>query len=38
VYKHLGINQHEALLDYTGRPQHLLPFGEPIRELGRAQA
>ncbi|MEY4180161.1 MAG: hypothetical protein RLY70_3735 [Planctomycetota bacterium] len=38
VYKHLGINQHEALLDYTGRPQHLLPFGEPIRELARGQA
>lgn len=33
VYKHLGINQHDAILDYTGRPQHLLPFGEPIREL-----
>lgn len=33
VYKHLGINQHAAINDYTGRPQHLLPFGEPIREL-----
>jgi uncharacterized protein (DUF1501 family) len=33
VYKHLGINQHDAILDYTGRPQHILPFGEPIREL-----
>jgi hypothetical protein len=33
VYRHLGINQHDAILDYTGRPQHILPFGEPIREL-----
>jgi hypothetical protein len=33
VYKHLGINQHATINDYTGRPQHLLPFGEPIREL-----
>lgn len=33
VYKHLKINQHDAILDYTGRPQHILPFGEPIREL-----
>jgi hypothetical protein len=33
VYHHLGINPHEAITDYTGRPQHILPFGEPIREL-----
>ncbi|QDU92292.1 DUF1501 domain-containing protein [Lignipirellula cremea] len=33
VYKHLGINQDATITDYTGRPQMLLPFGEPIREL-----
>jgi hypothetical protein len=33
VYKHLGINQGATITDYTGRPQMLLPFGEPIREL-----
>ena len=33
VYKHLGIDQYAAINDYTGRPQHLLPFGQPIREL-----
>lgn len=33
VYKHLGINYHDAIVDYNGRPQHILPFGEPIREL-----
>ena len=33
VYKHLGIDQHASITDYSGRPQHLLPFGKPIREL-----
>lgn len=33
VYKHLGIDQNATIDDHTGRPQHLLPFGEPIREL-----
>jgi len=33
VYKHLGIDQNATITDYTGRPEHLLPFGEPIREL-----
>ena len=33
VYRHLGINQHDAFIDFNGRPQHILPFGEPIREL-----
>ncbi|QDU92275.1 DUF1501 domain-containing protein [Lignipirellula cremea] len=33
VYRHLGINHRDAILDYNGRPQHILPFGEPIREL-----
>jgi hypothetical protein len=33
VYRHLGINQDATIPDYTGRPQLLLPFGEPIREL-----
>ena len=33
VYRHLGIDQNAAINDYTGRPQHILPFGKPIREL-----
>lgn len=33
VYKHLGINQDATITDHTGRPQLLLPFGKPIREL-----
>jgi uncharacterized protein (DUF1501 family) len=33
VYKHLGIDQDATIVDPTGRPQHLLPFGAPIREL-----
>lgn len=33
VYKHLGIDQDATINDYTGRPQLLLPFGNPIREL-----
>ncbi|MFM7844490.1 MAG: DUF1501 domain-containing protein [Planctomycetota bacterium] len=33
VYKHLGIDQNATITDYTGRPQLILPFGEPIREL-----
>jgi hypothetical protein len=33
VYKHLGIDQDATITDHTGRPQLLLPFGEPIREL-----
>jgi hypothetical protein len=33
VYEHLGIDQDATITDYNGRPQPLLPFGEPIREL-----
>jgi hypothetical protein len=33
VYRHLGIDRHAYIPDHTGRPQHLLPYGEPIREL-----
>ena len=33
VYKHLGIDQDATITDYNGRPQLLLPFGKPIREL-----
>ncbi len=33
VYRHLGIDPHSTLPDQTGRPMHILPFGEPIREL-----
>ena len=33
VYKHLGIDPEATINDHAGRPQHLLPFGQPIREL-----
>ncbi len=33
VYRHLGIDHHDTLPDQTGRPMHILPFGEAIREL-----
>jgi uncharacterized protein (DUF1501 family) len=33
VYRHLGIDHESTLPDQTGRPMHILPFGEPIREL-----
>lgn len=33
VYQHLGIDFHSSLNDFSGRPQALLPFGEPIQEL-----
>ncbi|MFM8420567.1 MAG: DUF1501 domain-containing protein, partial [Verrucomicrobiota bacterium] len=33
VYRHLGIDHHESLLDLSGRPMPILPFGEPIPEL-----
>jgi uncharacterized protein (DUF1501 family) len=33
VYRHLGIDWTESLLDHTGRPMPILPHGEPIAEL-----
>jgi len=33
IYRHLGIDSQAALVDFTGRPVHILPHGEPIREL-----
>ncbi|MEC7857176.1 MAG: DUF1501 domain-containing protein, partial [Verrucomicrobiota bacterium] len=33
ILHHLGIDQHQTFLDYSGRPQPILPFGSPIREL-----
>ena len=33
IYRHLGIDINHGLPDHTGRPIHILPFGEPIREL-----
>jgi hypothetical protein len=33
VYRHLGIDFTESLLDHSGRPMPILPFGEPIAEL-----
>ncbi|HWB09449.1 MAG TPA: DUF1501 domain-containing protein [Pirellulales bacterium] len=33
IYRHLGIDHRSALVDFFGRPVHLLSEGEPIREL-----
>jgi uncharacterized protein (DUF1501 family) len=33
VFRHLGIDYNQSLLDHQGRPMPMLPFGEPIREL-----
>lgn len=33
VYSHLGIDYHANLVDFSGRPQAILPFGQPIREM-----
>jgi hypothetical protein len=33
VYKHLGIDYTQSLLDLSGRPMPILPFGEPIQEI-----
>ena len=33
VYRHLGIDFNESLLDLGGRPMPILPFGAPIPEL-----
>jgi len=34
VFRHLGIDQDATVADHSGRPMPLLPFGQPIRELG----
>ena len=34
VYRHLGINHKHTLHDLQGRPMQILPFGEPIPEIG----
>jgi uncharacterized protein (DUF1501 family) len=34
VYRHLGIDPRQELHDATGRPVPILPFGEPVAELG----
>jgi len=33
VYRHIGIDYEEAFPDFQGRPNPILPFGEPIGEL-----
>ncbi|MCA8989305.1 MAG: DUF1501 domain-containing protein, partial [Planctomycetaceae bacterium] len=33
VYRHLGIDPEQALIDHTGRPMPILPHGKPIAEL-----
>lgn len=33
IYRHLGIDHHQTLTDYSGRPISILSSGEPIREL-----
>ena len=36
IYRHLGINAgHISIPDFSGRPNLILPRGEPIRELER---
>ena len=32
ILNHLNIDHHQLFIDRTGRPQPILPFGEPIRE------
>ena len=34
VYKHLGIDSSVSFPDHSGRPMPILPYGEPIKELG----
>lgn len=34
VLRHLGVNQDRAFPDFSGRPMPILPYGEPIPELG----
>ncbi len=33
IYRRFGIDPSESVTDQTGRPIHILPRGEPIREL-----
>ena len=33
IYRHLGIDRHTLLLDFTGRPTPILSSGKPIQEL-----
>jgi len=34
VYRHLGIDPNATVPDRSGRPMPILPFGQPIAELG----
>jgi hypothetical protein len=33
VYRHLGVDVHQAFPDHQGRPMPILPYGAPIDEL-----
>ena len=33
VYRHLGIDPDYNLIDHSGRPMPVLPYGSPITEL-----
>lgn len=33
IFRHLGIDYHQNLIDHTGRPMPILPDGAPISEL-----
>ncbi len=33
LYRHLGIDTHRHYLDFGGRPNPVLPYGEPVDEL-----
>ena len=33
IYRHLGINYEQTFPNFAGRPVHVLPSGNPIKEL-----
>jgi hypothetical protein len=33
VYRHLGIDPHQSIMDFSGRPIPILPDGRPIAAL-----
>ena len=33
IYRHLGIDPHQPIVDHSGRPTPLIPYGDLIAEL-----
>ena len=33
MYRHLGVDTKVNYTDFTGRPNPVLPYGDPIEEL-----